>query len=98
MWEVSTNANFLRRKFELSKTFGLVASASSNAVWTKDEVALGGARQTSAGRAIVGAGEEVLVWDIKKGELLASWKDQKCLAQVTVIAQSQVDQDIFAVG
>ncbi|KAI5307394.1 hypothetical protein KEM56_002401 [Ascosphaera pollenicola] len=85
-------------KFGLSKTFGLVTSASSNAVWAKEEVALGGARQTGAGRAFVGAGEQVLVWDVKKGELLATWRDQKCLAQVTVIAQSKIDQDIFAVG
>ncbi|KAI5295032.1 hypothetical protein KEM52_002557 [Ascosphaera acerosa] len=86
-------------KLELSKTFGLVASSLSNAVWARDEAALGGgARQTSAGRAFVGAGEEVLVWDVKKGELLARWRDTKCQAQVTVIAQSGVDEDIFAVG
>ncbi|KAI5286608.1 hypothetical protein KEM54_006649, partial [Ascosphaera aggregata] len=93
--ELITNGHSFR-KFEHSKTFGLVTSASSNAIWTKDEIR--GRRQTGAGRAVVGAGEEVLVWDVKKGELLARWRDQRCLAQVTVIAQSGVDEDIFAVG
>ncbi|KAJ5422290.1 Small-subunit processome Utp12 [Penicillium cf. griseofulvum] len=84
-------------KFEHSNTFGLVASASSNAVWAKDDQ-IGIARQTGAGRAIVGAGEEVLCWDVKKGELLGRWRDSACRAQVSVVTQSMTDEDIFAVG
>ncbi|KAJ5259737.1 hypothetical protein N7524_008799 [Penicillium chrysogenum] len=84
-------------KFEHSNTFGLVASASSNAVWAKDDQT-GIARQTGAGRAIVGASEEVLCWDVKKGELLGRWRDSACRAQVTVVTQSMTDEDIFAVG
>ncbi|KAI2720827.1 hypothetical protein CBS147332_4067 [Penicillium roqueforti] len=84
-------------KFEHSNTFGLIASASSNAVWAKDDQ-IGIARQTGAGRAIVGAGEEVLCWDVKKGELLGRWRDSACRAQVSVITQSMTDEDIFAVG
>ncbi|CAG7946055.1 unnamed protein product [Penicillium nalgiovense] len=84
-------------KFEHSNTFGLVASASSNAVWAKDDQT-GVARQTGAGRAIVGASEEVLCWDVKKGELLGRWRDSACRAQVTVVTQSMTDEDIFAVG
>lgn len=86
------------RKFEHSETFGLIASASSNAIWAKDEQTPGGARQTGAGRAIVGASEEVLCWDVKKGELLGRWRDSACRSQVTVVTQSQTDEDIFAVG
>jgi U3 small nucleolar RNA-associated protein 12 len=86
------------RKFELSKAFGLVTSASSNAVWAKGEKTLDSASHTGSGRAIVGAGEEVLCWDIKKGELLSKWLDPDCKAQVTAIARSGVDEDIFAVG
>ncbi|KAE8387663.1 hypothetical protein ETB97_000636 [Aspergillus alliaceus] len=85
-------------KFEHSKTFGLVASATSNAIWARDDVFAGAARQTGSGRAIVGAGEEVLCWDIKKGELLGKWKDSSCKAQVSVVTQSKTDEDIFAVG
>ena len=51
-----------------------------------------------AGKAIVGADEEVLCWDVKKGELLARWKDSNCSAEVTVIARSRADPDIYAVG
>ena len=86
------------RKFEHSKTFGLVASATSNAIWAPDDEFAGAARQTGSGRAIVGAGEEVLCWDIKKGELLGKWQDSSCKAQVSVLTQSKTDEDIFAVG
>ncbi|KAL2852464.1 hypothetical protein BJY01DRAFT_207874 [Aspergillus pseudoustus] len=85
-------------KFEHSKTFGLVTSASSNAIWVRDDALAGVARQTGAGRAVVGAGEEVLCWDVKKAELVGRWKDSSCRAQVTVITQSKTDEDIFAVG
>lgn len=40
----------------------------------------------------------MLIWDIKKGELLGRWRDENCKAQVTAIAQSEVDADVFAVG
>ena len=88
----------IARKFELSKTFGLVTSASSNAVWSRDEDVPAAVRRTGAGRAVVGANEEVLCWDVKKGELLNRWRDADCHAQVTAISQSKTDGDIFAVG
>lgn len=47
---------------------------------------------------MVGANEEVLSWDIKKGELIGRWKDSDCGAEVTTIAQSKADVDIHAVG
>lgn len=46
----------------------------------------------------MGANEEVLCWDVKKGELLGRWRDKDCQSQVTAIAQSKTDPDIFAVG
>ncbi len=55
-------------------------------------------RSSGAGRAIVGADEEVLCWDVKKGDLLSRWKDESCSAEVTVIARSPADPDIHAVG
>lgn len=86
-------------KYEHSKTFGLITSASSNAIWCQDESAQNAAlRSAGAGRAIVGADEEVLCWDVKKGELLSRWKDSNCSAEVTVIARSQADPDLYAVG
>ncbi|KAK4187957.1 hypothetical protein QBC35DRAFT_497355 [Podospora australis] len=80
-------------KFEPSKSFGVVASSTSNIVWSSGQKSKSG-----AGQAIVAANEEVLVWDIKKGELLSRWKDENCRAQVTAIAQSKIDPDVFAVG
>lgn len=35
---------------------------------------------------------------MKKGELLGRWKDSNCSAEVTVIARSNADPDIYAVG
>lgn len=46
----------------------------------------------------MGADEEVLCWDLKKGELLGRWKNSNCSAEVTVIARSNADPDIYAVG
>ncbi|KAK0612903.1 WD40-repeat-containing domain protein [Bombardia bombarda] len=80
-------------KYEPSKSFGLVATATSNLVWSASPKSSSG-----AGQAIVAANEEVLTWDIKKGELLSRWKDPNCRAQVTAIAQSKTDPDLFAVG
>lgn len=81
------------RKYEQSKSFGLVTSSSSNTVWSSGEKTT-----TGAGQAIVAANEEVLCWDIKKGELISRWRDENCKAQVTAIAQSKTDKDVFAVG
>lgn len=35
---------------------------------------------------------------MKKGDLLGRWKDSNCSAEVTVIARSNADPDIYAVG
>lgn len=68
-------------------------------IWAPDESTANGANHSSgAGRAIVGADEEVLTWDVKKGELLSRWKDSDCSAEATSVAQSEADSDIFAVG
>jgi U3 small nucleolar RNA-associated protein 12 len=70
-----------------------VTSSTSNILWTPNARS-----STSAGHAVVAANEEVLTWDIKKGELLSRWRDENCSAQVTAIARSKADKDVFAVG
>ncbi|KAK4994203.1 beta transducin [Elasticomyces elasticus] len=86
------------RKYEFSSSFGLIYSPTSNVVWTRDAFSGASARSTGAGRAYVGANEEVLCWDVKKGQLLSRWRDGDCRAEVTAIAQCAVQQDLFAVG
>jgi U3 small nucleolar RNA-associated protein 12 len=81
-------------KYELSQTFGLVVSSLSNVI----SVARPGPKPSGSGQAIVGANEDVLIWDIKKGELVSRWREASCNSQVTVIARSRVDSDIYAVG
>lgn len=88
----------LCRKYEQTQCFGTVASSLSNAVWTPDQNATRGSRNTGAGRAFVGANEEVLCWDVKKGELLSRWRANDCTHEVTAIAQSKTDPDLFAIG
>ncbi|KAM0256784.1 hypothetical protein ACHAQJ_004736 [Trichoderma viride] len=80
-------------KYERAKSFGTILSSTSNLVWTsKDRTG------TGAGQAVTAANEEVLCWDIKKGELISRWRDERCSYPVTAIAQSGVDKDMFAVG
>jgi U3 small nucleolar RNA-associated protein 12 len=86
------------RKYEHSKSFGLITSATANVVWTANDQKSSTLRNTGAGRAVVAANEEVLCWDVKTGELLSRWRDTDGKAQVTAIAQSSTDQDVFAVG
>lgn len=88
----------LYRKYEYSRTFGLIASACSNAIWSADEDVRGASRSSGAGRAIVGADEEVICWDLKKGELLSRWRDSRNSAEATVIVRSKADPEIYAVG
>ncbi|POR30842.1 U3 small nucleolar RNA-associated protein 12 [Tolypocladium paradoxum] len=80
-------------KYEHAKSFGAVATSTSNIVWTSRD-----RTGTGAGQAVVAANEEVLCWDIKKGELLSRWRDERCTVPVTSIAQSKTDKDVFAVG
>lgn len=94
-----TSAADSSSKYDHSRTFGIVTSGTSNTLWAPDENAGKIAtRSSGAGRAIVGADEEVLCWDVKKGELLSRWKDSGCSSEVTTIAQSEADPDIYAVG
>lgn len=67
-------------------------------MWVEYDHLSATSRNTGSGRAITAANEEVLCWDIKKGELISRWKESGCKAQVTKIAQSKTDRDVFAVG
>ncbi|TKX23615.1 WD domain-containing protein 15 [Elsinoe australis] len=86
------------RKYEHTTTFGVVASANSNIVWTEQETYSSSARATGSGKAYVGANEEVLCWDIKKGEQLSKWRDSDCSAQVTSITQCAAQKELLAIG
>ncbi|CAK7200532.1 beta transducin [Sporothrix eucalyptigena] len=83
-------------KFEQARSFGVVASGTSNLVWANNSTS--STSKTGSGHAIVAANEDVLVWDIKKGEQLGRWHDDKNKAQVTALAASGVDGDVVAVG
>ncbi|KAI4863895.1 WD40 repeat-like protein [Hypoxylon rubiginosum] len=80
-------------KYEHSNSFGLVTSSTSNIVWTQQNRS-----STGAGQAVVAANEELVCWDIKTGDVVERWKDEKCSAQVTAIAESKINEDLFAAG
>ncbi|CCG81673.1 WD domain protein [Taphrina deformans PYCC 5710] len=79
-------------RYELDSVFGVIASVQANSIFVPDSKSKG------AGRAVVPALEQVLVWDVKKGEKILSWGDRDAKSEVTQIAQSPADTDIFAVG
>ncbi|KZS97786.1 WD-repeat-containing protein [Sistotremastrum niveocremeum HHB9708] len=69
-----------------TQAFGLICSSGSNSVF-------------DGKLAYVPALEDVLVWDVKKGEMLAMWHDTGHRAEVTCIVRSPVaDSTTFAVG
>ncbi|KAF9263506.1 WD40 repeat-like protein [Marasmius fiardii PR-910] len=67
-----------------TQAFGLVCSSSSNSLY-------------DGKLAYVPALEDVLVWDVKKGEMLAMWHETGHRSEVTCIHRSP-KQNIFAVG
>ena len=87
------------RKYEPSVSFGTVCTASSNCVWAPESSSKSAsARSTGAGKAYVGANEEVICWDVKKGEELSRWNDKDNRSAVTCISQCAVQPDLMAVG
>ncbi len=48
--------------------------------------------------AFVAALEDVLVWSIKRGQLLATWHEVGHTSPVTALARNPAEQDVFAVG
>ncbi|KZT24431.1 WD-repeat-containing protein [Neolentinus lepideus HHB14362 ss-1] len=67
-----------------TQAFGLVCSSSSNSVYNERF-------------AYVPALEDVLVWDVKKGQMLTMWHETGHRAEVTCIQRSP-SKDTFAVG
>ena len=85
------------RRYEPAQSFATICTASSNALWTSSSPS-STARTTDAGRAYVGANEDVLAWDIKKGELLSRWQDKDNRSEVTCLTKCAAQPDLFAAG
>ncbi|GAA5973416.1 hypothetical protein JCM21900_001747 [Sporobolomyces salmonicolor] len=68
-----------------TESFGVVASASANSIW-------------DGRKAYCPALEDVLVWDVKKGEQVAMWHETGLRSLVTCLTRSPTDWDSFAVG
>ncbi|KAJ3011618.1 hypothetical protein HKX48_006726 [Thoreauomyces humboldtii] len=64
-------------RYRLAANFGIVASGASNAVFDKH-----------AKLAITPALEDVNVWDVRKGTLVQTWREEGNRAEVTCICRS----------
>ncbi|RKO90360.1 quinon protein alcohol dehydrogenase-like superfamily [Blyttiomyces helicus] len=64
-------------RYQQEAAFGVVASGASNSLFAHDPR-----------HAIAPALEEVRVWDVKKGSLIATWRDGDNKAEVTCLARS----------
>ncbi|GBC04191.1 hypothetical protein RclHR1_05560011 [Rhizophagus clarus] len=73
-------------RYEPCKTFGVITSSLSNAVFSGDDRF-----------AIAPALEDVVLWDLKKGILIGKWHDIDNKSEVTIIAKSPNKID-YAVG
>ncbi|KAJ7904416.1 WD-repeat-containing protein [Mycena olivaceomarginata] len=67
-----------------TQAFGIVCSSSSNSIY-------------DGKLAYVPALEDILVWDVKKGQMLAMWHETGHRAEVTAVLRSP-QKDTFAVG
>ncbi|SNX82534.1 related to DIP2 - Dom34p-interacting protein [Melanopsichium pennsylvanicum] len=74
-------------RHEPTSAFGLICSASSNSILDPDTKT-----------AFVPALEDVLVWDVRTGTLLATWHEIGHRSKVTALARSPTESDTFAVG
>ena len=86
------------RKYEPTQSFGTVCTASANCIWTPSDAFSSTRSSTGAGRAYVGANEDVLCWDIKKGELLSRFHDGDNRAEVSCLSQCAIQPDLIAAG
>ncbi|KDN52502.1 WD40 repeat-like protein [Tilletiaria anomala UBC 951] len=75
-------------RHEPTAAFGLIAS----------NTAVRPVLDSDGKRAYVAALEDVLVWDVKRGELLATWHEIGHISPVTAIARNPADSDVSAVG
>jgi U3 small nucleolar RNA-associated protein 12 len=75
-------------RHEPTAVFGLIAS----------NTAVRPALDADGKKAYVAALEDILVWDVKKGQLLATWHEVAHTSSVTALARNPQDKDVFAVG
>ncbi|PWN52274.1 WD40 repeat-like protein [Violaceomyces palustris] len=75
-------------RHEPTQAFGLISSNAANAILDQDSKT-----------AYVPALEDVIVWDVKRGQILSVWHEVGHRSQVTAIARSpHPGADTFAVG
>ncbi|OLY84024.1 WD repeat-containing protein 3 [Smittium mucronatum] len=74
------------QRYEAEKNFGVICSPSSNSVYSLD-----------GKYAISPALQDVMVWDLKKGQLYERWSDFDNNSHVTCITRSP-SEDSYAIG
>ncbi|EMR11736.1 hypothetical protein PNEG_00170 [Pneumocystis murina B123] len=83
--------------YEFGFSWGIIASYLSNSVLVDDKE-ISEKFKAKNGLAIVPALEDVIIWDIKKGEEVLRWSDFDCKVETTSIKRNMADKYMFAVG
>ncbi|OLL22856.1 putative WD repeat-containing protein [Neolecta irregularis DAH-3] len=84
-------------RYESATVFGLITSSQSNSVYASDRISSTN-KKAVGGWAIVPALEQIIVWDVKKGEEVMRFSEVDCKAEVTQIARNPAQSNVFAVG
>ncbi|KAG4303529.1 hypothetical protein PCK1_000047 [Pneumocystis canis] len=85
------------KNYEFGFFWGVISSYLSNSVFVDDKE-INEQFKTKNGLAIVPALEDVIIWDVKKGEEVLRWHDNDGKAETTVIKRNMTNKQIFAVG
>ncbi|KAG5513533.1 hypothetical protein PMAC_000965 [Pneumocystis sp. 'macacae'] len=83
--------------YEFGFSWGIIVSYQSNSVFIDDKE-INELFKAKNGLAVVPALEDVIIWDVKKGEEVFRWRDIDVKAETTVIKQNKADKLMFAVG
>ncbi|CCJ29087.1 unnamed protein product, partial [Pneumocystis jirovecii] len=83
--------------YEFGFSWGIIVSYQSNSVFIDDKE-INELFKAKSGLAVVPALEDVIIWDVKKGEKVFRWRDADGKAETTVIKQNKANKFMFAVG
>ncbi|KAG4305834.1 hypothetical protein PORY_000744 [Pneumocystis oryctolagi] len=85
------------KNYEFGFSWGIIASYLSNSVFIDDKET-NELFKAKNGLAVVPALEDVIIWDIKKGEEVLRWRDTDGKAETTVIKRNMGNKLMFAAG
>lgn len=83
--------------YEFGFSWGVITSYQSNSILVDDKE-INERFKVKNGLAVVPALEDVIIWDIKKGEEVLRWSDFDCKSETTSIKRNLANKYMFGVG